>query len=80
MAQAAAEPSGPVDSREVALIDDVSDERVAVASANAKFEATIAKSDVLLDDESSAVAKRIKEKVLADRGGETHCSSRQVAS
>ncbi len=66
MAQAAAGPSGPVDPREVALIDGVIDERVAVASANARFEATIARSDVLLDDDSSAAAKRIREKVLAE--------------
>ena len=51
MAQAAAGPSGPADPMEVALIDGIIDERVAVASANARFEAAIAWSDVLLDDE-----------------------------
>ncbi len=66
MAQAAAGPLGPVDPREVALIDGVSDERVAVASANARFEAAIARSDVLLDDDFSVAAKRIREKVLAE--------------
>ncbi len=66
MAQATSGPSGPVDPREVALIDGVSDERVAIAFANARFEAAIAKSDVLLDDDSSASAKRIREKVMAE--------------
>ena len=66
MAQAAAGLAGPVDLREVALIDGVSDERVVVASANVMFEATIARSDVVLDDESSAPTKRIRDKVLAE--------------
>ena len=48
------------------MIDGVIDERVAVASANARFEATIAKSDMLLDDDSSARAKRTKKKALAE--------------
>jgi hypothetical protein len=44
----------------------VSDERVVVAFANARFEAAIARSDVLLDDDSSAAAERIRDKVLAE--------------
>jgi hypothetical protein len=66
MAQAAAGPAGLVNPREAALVDGVSDERVAVASANAKLEAAIAKSDLLSDDDSSARAKRTKEKSTAE--------------
>ena len=66
MAQAATGPTGPVDPREIALIDGVSDERVVVASVNVRFEAAVAKSDMLLDDNSSAGAKRINEKALAE--------------
>ncbi len=54
MAQTTAGAAGSVYPREVALIDGVSDERVSVAFANARFEAIIAKSDLLLDDDSSA--------------------------
>jgi len=60
MAQLAAGAAGPVDLREVALIDKFSDERVVVASANARFEASIAKINLLLDDDSSARAKRAR--------------------
>ena len=67
MAQAAAGPTGPVDPREAALIDGVTDERVAVAFGNARFEATIAKSDLLPDDDSSAGAKRTRERALAKK-------------
>ena len=61
MAQRAAGAAGVVDPQEVVLIDGVSDERVAVASATARFEAALVKSDKLLDDDASAVAKRIRE-------------------
>jgi len=37
MAKSAAGAAGPVDPREVALLDGVRDERVVVASANARF-------------------------------------------
>ena len=37
-----------------------------MAAANGRFEAAIARSDVLLDDDSSAAAKRIREKVLTE--------------
>jgi hypothetical protein len=66
MTQATTGPSGPVDPREVALIDGTCDERVVVASSNVRFEASIVRSDVLLDDDSSAATKRIKDKVLAE--------------
>jgi hypothetical protein len=64
MAQAAAGPAGPVDPREVVLIDGVGEERVDVAYANARFGPAIAKSDLLPDDDSSAGAKRTKKKSL----------------
>ena len=62
MAQSAAGAAGPVDPQVVALIEGVSDERVAVAAANVRFEAALARSDLLSDDDSSAAAKRIREK------------------
>jgi len=87
MVQHAAGATGPVGPREVALIDGISDERVVVASANARLEATIAKSDLLLDDDSSARAKRTREKALAEearrresKGGEAYCMTRQATS
>jgi hypothetical protein len=66
MAQAAAGTVGPADPREVVLLEGVNDERVVVASASARFEAALAKSDLLSDDDASAPAKRIGEKVLAE--------------
>jgi hypothetical protein len=66
MAQAASGAEGLVDPRDVVLLQGVNDERVAVASASARFEAALAKSDLLLDDDASAPAKRIREKVLAE--------------
>jgi hypothetical protein len=65
MAQSAARAAGPVGLREVALIDGVSDERAVVASTNAKFEAALAKSNLLADDDDSAEVKRTKEKVMS---------------
>jgi len=44
----------------------VGDERVAVAAAMARFEAALVKSDALGDDDVTAVAKRIREKTLAE--------------
>ena len=61
MAQRAAGAAGAIDPQEIVLIDGVSDERVAVAAATARFEAALVKSDKLLDDDSSAVAKRIRD-------------------
>ncbi len=66
MAQAAAGPAGPVDPRKVAFIDGVSDERLAVASANARFDAAIANCGLPADDDSSAGAKMTKDKALAE--------------
>ena len=66
MAQAAAGAVGPVDPREVVLLQGANDERVAVASASARFEAALAKSDMLPDGDASAPAKRIREKVLVE--------------
>jgi hypothetical protein len=80
MAQAAAGPAGPVDPRDVALIGGVSDERVAVASANARFEAAIAKSDLLADDDSSAGAKRTSDKALAEEARLTSARVRLQAA
>jgi hypothetical protein len=75
MSHSTAGAAGLVYPREVALIDGVNDERIVVASANARFEAAIAKSDMLLDDGFSACAKRTREKALANIGGEAHCKS-----
>ncbi len=66
MAQAAAGAVGPADPREVVLLQGVNDERVAVSYASARFEAALAKSDFLRDDDASAPTKRIREKVLAE--------------
>jgi hypothetical protein len=54
MSQLAAGASGPADPQVVTLIDGVIDERVVVAVAIVRFEATLAKSDLLGNDESSA--------------------------
>ena len=45
----------------VALLQGINDERVAVASAKARFAATAAKSDVLEDNDVSAPSKRTRE-------------------
>ena len=79
MAQSAAGAAGPADPQVVALIDGVSDERVAVAAALVKFEASLVKNDMLADDDSSAGAKRTKGKGPG-RGGEAHCISRRASS
>ena len=49
------------------MIDGVSDERVVVSSANVRFEAALAKSDLLPDDDSSVGAKRTIEKAMAEK-------------
>ena len=66
MAQQAAGPSGPVDPQEVIFIEAVGDERARVAAASDRFDAAVAKSDLLQDDDSSAAAKRVREKTLAE--------------
>jgi hypothetical protein len=66
MSQSAAGAAGLANPQVVALIECVSDERVAVAAANVRFEAALAKSDLLGDDDSSTGAKRIKDKTLAE--------------
>ena len=48
------------------MIQAVGDERVGVAAASAKIDAAIVKGDLLLDDDSSAGAKRVKEKTLVE--------------
>jgi hypothetical protein len=80
MAQAATGPAGLVDPREIVLIDGVSDERVAVASANDRFESTIAKSDLLSDDDSSAGAKRTTQNALAEEARLTEYRERLQAA
>ena len=66
MAQAAAGTAGPMDPRELVLLQGVNDERVVVSAASARFEAALAKSDLLLDDDVTAPAKRLREKVPAE--------------
>jgi hypothetical protein len=66
MVQEAAEPTGPLDAHEVILIPAVGDERTRVAAGTARFDAAIAKSDMLLDDDSPASAERIMENALAE--------------
>jgi hypothetical protein len=80
MVQVGAGAAGLVDPCEVALIDGVSDERVIVAFANARFEAADAKSDLLLDDDSSAGAKKTKEKALAEEARLTTARARLQAA
>jgi hypothetical protein len=57
MSQSAAGAAGLADLHVVALIEGVHDERVAVTAANVRFEAAIAKSDILGDEDSSTGAK-----------------------
>ena len=80
MAKSAAGAAGPVDPRTIALIYGVSDERVVVASANARFDATIAKRDLLLDDDSSAGAQRTKKKALVEEARLTATCARLQAA
>ncbi len=54
MSLSAAGAAGPADPQVVALLEGVNDERVAVAAASVRFEAALAKSDLLGDDDSSA--------------------------
>ena len=54
MAQSATGAVGPIDPDVIVSIDGVSDERVVVASALVRFEATIAKSDAVQDGDTSA--------------------------
>ena len=49
------------------MIKAVGNERVRDAAASARFDATLAKSDLLLDKDSSAGAKRFREKTLAEK-------------
>jgi hypothetical protein len=66
MSQSAAGAVGLACPQVVALIEGVSDERVAVADAIVRFEAALAKSEILGDDDSSAGAKRIRDKTLSE--------------
>jgi hypothetical protein len=45
----------------VAIIQGISDERVAVAAATIRFAAAITKSDTLEDNDATAPAKRVRE-------------------
>ncbi len=53
--------AGAADPQVVALIEGISDERVAVAAATTRFAVVAAESDALADDDSSARAKRARE-------------------
>jgi hypothetical protein len=55
-----------VDPHEQLLIDLVSDERVSVASFEARFAAALAKSDVLADDNTTATAKLTRERTTTE--------------
>ncbi len=61
MASNAARAAGVADPQVVALIEGISDERVVVAAATARFMAAPAKRDALADDDNSAGAKRARE-------------------
>ena len=50
----------------VALMHVVGDERVALTTTLARFEAALVKSDALGDDDVSIGAKRIREKTMAE--------------
>ena len=47
-------------------METINDERVVVSFADVRFEASLAKSDLLPDDDSSAGAKRTREKALTE--------------
>ena len=61
MATNAVGAAGAVDPKVVAQIQGISDERVAVATAIARFAAAAAKSDVLEDSDVAAPSKRARE-------------------
>jgi hypothetical protein len=67
MAQQAAGATASADPQEIALMQGVGYERVVVAVVLARFDATLLKSDALGDDDSSAGAKKICEKILAEK-------------
>jgi hypothetical protein len=70
MSQSAAGATGLANLQAIVLIEGANEERVAVAAASVRFEAALAKSDILLGDEdSSAGAKRIKERPRQRRRG-----------
>jgi hypothetical protein len=66
MDKSAAGAASPADPQVVALVDGVIDERVAVALALVRFEATLVKSDMMADDDSSTGAKRTRDKTMAE--------------
>ncbi len=53
MAESTTGATSHADPQVVALIDGISNERVALATALVRFEATLVKSDLLADDDSS---------------------------
>jgi hypothetical protein len=61
MAHLAAGAARVADPQVVALIQGMSDERVAVATATSRFAVVAAKSDALADDDNSTGAKRARE-------------------
>jgi hypothetical protein len=67
MVQSAAGAMGFVDSQVLVLIDGVNDKRLVVAVTLVRFEAAIAKSDGVKDDDALAGAKRTKDKTLAEK-------------
>ena len=62
------------------LIDLVSDERVSVASFEARFAATFAKSDLQADDNSSAAAKLTRERTTTEEARLNGARARLVAA
>jgi hypothetical protein len=57
-----------MDPQVLVLFEGVSDERVVVATATARFAAAAAKSDMLGDDDNSAGAKRLRESTSVENG------------
>ncbi len=66
MTQQAARAAGPADPQVIAMMQGVGDERVAEATAMARFEAVLVKNDALGYHDSSAGAKRMREKTLVE--------------
>ena len=71
---------GPVDPHVLVLIDVVSDERFVVAAVLVIFQASIAKSDGLQDDDASARAKRTRDKTLDEEARLNTARDRVVAA
>ncbi len=63
MASNAVGAAGAADPHVVELIEGITDERVVVAAATARFDAATSKSDALANDDNTAGAKRSRESV-----------------